>query len=941
MSYDYNALVEAIQSSRRKALDTADSAAKDRLEHVQTAVQTFETLSSHCPMTPLLWMHYAETAAQLILECNNTTNIRDNTSDESTTLAEQEASAAAMKCDLLELGLQEFPGSVVLHLYRIECLQQLQCNESNPTAKEELRVAFQTALDNVAIGSHYNEDEWVDDIFRRLVESESDPQAKASWFLQRASVPMKQANQSLVAEINQVLSSEHDLLHETLSHVDVALRSVAQQFAGFIATYEDSIDMAMHQEGILARHELIRTSDGAMHWSKLMFPGDQTYLMGLGGQATANAFIQYAMAMQKLIRTKQKDEASSGVDVPETLPMAIYERGVAECPGVETIWSSYVRHLVELIQYGKGQQCVDVAQRLRSVAQRAVRNCPYSLKLVQEQLHSAFWLARVGLEVVDPDLLLQACEREIHGKFLPLPGQFLEIYLTAIRVVKRRILYLLTPPNITKPDKKVEVVEYDESEPIAKSKNGFTLASRTVVADESLDEAMDLLDDLNEMYEEVDKRLVKAHKNWSEGRAVLWREKAQTKTIMLVGPLGFDKDGNKIGRTNTSQKEDQPLYWFEKAMRTHNPPHPDSCAAYIRSFITDAPVATAADVAKRIRQGRFLFEKALETAERPKDSKLTPLLAQEYFRDYDVALANLANEWLDFERIVGSSRSIGRAVKTIQAKLRKAQSKVPASKSGSATTLISKAPYEEDELVEYASKRHRQEESTEDRPAKKIKSSLEGNGTECELQNETKVASPENPLVVHHKVKVGHLEYPAHPYTVRVSFLSPKTEDMDLVDLFRAKCGAVVHARIMRDKHQHGRTAKSKGWGLVQFEERNAVEAALALDDVIGLHEKVLRIDRSHIPAVALVPPGMHRIKEKGEGKYSNRNEKRHKPSADSHGDSHRDAEPTIDAAKLKEASSSSATTAHNVLAFRPRAVAKKVHQKPRLNLDNKQPSPR
>ena len=68
---------------------------------------------------------------------------------------------------------------------------------------------------------------------------------------------------------------------------------------------------------------------------------------------------------------------------------------------------------------------------------------------------------------------------------------------------------------------------------------------------------------------------------------------------------------------------------------------------------------------------------------------------------------------------------------------------------------------------------------------------------------------------------------------------------------------------------------KSKGWGLVQFEEREAVEKALALTDSLGLHEKLLQIERSHMPAVSLIPPGMHRVKPKGEGRNSKRNEMR------------------------------------------------------------------
>ena len=129
-----------------------------------------------------------------------------------------------------------------------------------------------------------------------------------------------------------------------------------------------------------------------------------------------------------------------------------------------------------------------------------------------------------------------------------------------------------------------------------------------------------------------------------------------------------------------------------------------------------------------------------------------------------------------------------------------------------------------------------------------------------------------------HKVQIGNLSYRAHPFTVRVSNLSSETEDMDLVDTFRPKCGAIVHAKIMREKplpHQRHSHGKSKGWGLVQFEERDAVERALELSDVVGIREQLIKVDRSHMPAVGLVPPGMHRVNPKGAGKSSKRNQRR------------------------------------------------------------------
>ena len=125
-------------------------------------------------------------------------------------------------------------------------------------------------------------------------------------------------------------------------------------------------------------------------------------------------------------------------------------------------------------------------------------------------------------------------------------------------------------------------------------------------------------------------------------------------------------------------------------------------------------------------------------------------------------------------------------------------------------------------------------------------------------------------------VRVGNMDYPVHLYTIRVSNLSPDTEDMDLVDTFRPVCGAIVHARIVREKHADGNSKSlSKGYGLIQFEQLESVDKALVLDDTLGIHEKLVKVERSHIPAVSLVPPGMHRVRPKGEGKVSKRNQKR------------------------------------------------------------------
>ena len=198
---------------------------------------------------------------------------------------------------------------------------------------------------------------------------------------------------------------------------------------------------------------------------------------------------------------------------------------------------------------------------------------------------------------------------------------------------------------------------------------------------------------------------------------------------------------------------------------------------------------------------------------------------------------------------------------------------------------------------------------------------------------------------IKHKVRIGKLDYPAHPLTVRVSNLASDTSDMDLVDCFRPKCGAIVHARIVREKHHHGKGA-SRGWGLVQFEEHKSVDEALKLSDVVGIHEKVVNVERSHVPAVSLVPPGMHRVNPKGEGKSSKRNLKRKErkfASADASnaGQSHQPSklaenQPAItDGQKIDEKKPQQSPSI-GILAFRPRGVGKgRRHRK--LNLEGAQ----
>jgi RNA recognition motif-containing protein len=156
----------------------------------------------------------------------------------------------------------------------------------------------------------------------------------------------------------------------------------------------------------------------------------------------------------------------------------------------------------------------------------------------------------------------------------------------------------------------------------------------------------------------------------------------------------------------------------------------------------------------------------------------------------------------------------------------------------------------------------------------------------------------------------------------------------------------------VRDKHQYSNgKGKSKGWGLVQFEEREAVEKALELNDVIGIHERVIKVERSHVAAAGLVPPGMHRVNPKGDGKSTKRNQKK-KEQRMPNDVTNEDGAPKNNEGLVvaregggKQETTQAKTSSVGILSFRPRGVDKahvqsKAHRKVHLSLgDNESKS--
>jgi RNA recognition motif-containing protein len=564
---------------------------------------------------------------------------------------------------------------------------------------------------------------------------------------------------------------------------------------------------------------------------------------------------------------------------------------------------------------------------------------------VEQKLNAVLTLAGHDKTVIDGEQLLETVQQALDTKFLPNQHQCLDLYLAAIRIVKRRLLFLLARGS--EPDKAPSPLAYDNAENPA-SNNKAKSANAGSVDEETIQEVKDLLDDMEEMYDEVDSRIRKTHASWSEGRALLWKERAQTEALLTKTLRSALEDGESAAQVPNTDGEVAAS--FAKSVRLHNPAHPDLYASYIHNFsaaIVSAP-STPVQVMSNLRRIRFLYENAITSTGKSKSSGAPTTI----LRDYDTALSSLCQEWIDFERVFGSERSLAQATKMVQKKLRKAEqfhrgpkakqsrTVAPPAETEISAASAQPAPRAQDATATAAKRKHdKEEEATEnvgasDRPSKKQKTEstgLEDVSESKQVENEKaeseKLAA--KPRVIH-KVKVGDLEHPAHPFTVRILHLSPDTGDMDLVDAFRPKCGSVVHARVVREKSHRGGHGKSKGWALIQFEERDSVEKALELSGSLALHEKTLKVERSHLPAVSLVPAGMHRVRPKGEGKMSKRNEKRREHKGSNEPTKERDAEKPA-AGQSKHSEKEAATC---VLAFRPRGVGRAGHQKPRLSLD-------
>ena len=1068
MSYDYNDLVSQISKNRKLAASSSDDDdPTTKMTHLQEAVDKFSTLSSHCPMTPLLWMQYAKDTSELLqllssLSSGGNDDDEDPTASVENTASTPSISSITTRIQLLELGISEFPGCAILHLHYIQLLLDLQQNlivqhetttieddDSDGSAIIELQTKIRHALDEaiqyVGQGSHRNESQVVVAIYRidakfRAVSSSS---KEKSWddvihqsFVNRAAIPMgHDVNTTLTDEYyNFCKTYNQKPSQEIVTKIELGRRYESKTYSSLVSC-EDDIDIAMNNERILPPWDslLQEQEEGGnmetvLDWETMLRENDDDQRlfcwMGFGGMGSSTAFHKYAQTCYRYRSPIsapggggdddnddefEKEEQKKTERTIQSLASYVYERGVAECPTVESLWLSYIHHLQYLVQQSHDDSTMLQlhSSKLQNVLDRAIRNCPYSYQLVQQKLKSKLLLADSGLIILDPDELVKVIQETLAQKFITSPASCLELYMTAIEVIRRRILSLLAMATCSS--------TYDDTEPVLKHNNSKkktdTDTSTTELDDSKKEEIQDLCEDLREVYDTTDTYLRKQHSKFVDGRSQLWSDRAITESMILT-PLMMemvtmdDADIGAVSSTNSSSNNEV-FRCYEKMLNAQQPSHPGSYASYIENFVSSFPVTNSTSnpfhmVLSRLRQTRCLYQKALKSVGKPKnhtnaaaaattftiDNQMMEL--QEQRKDYVTSLKSLCYDYLLFEKVFGSDHSIANASKNVQKKLAKSsrdQQYESAKQSSKAASIADKMrDYEEKHIpaVNPSDQNNTDQQSQEKKrprvdskdpsnppPVKKqkaigqqspashddtaaIKSSNGKNDDDMDVDDNSTKPDPPKPVVVH-KVKVGKFEYPAHPFTVRISKLHTSTQDMDLVDALKLKCGAIVHARIMRERHQHhgfaggdGAKGKSKGWALVQFEERESVEKALALSGIIGIHEKLIVIERSHMPAVALVPPGMHRINPKGGGKKSKFNQKRKEkfaaggkaqttPGAKNEISNTSSESPPKGNAADKDKPSSSGRSMAGILAFQPRGVQhSQKHRKVKVAIPKK-----
>jgi hypothetical protein len=714
-------------------------------------------------------------------------------------------------------------------------------------------------------------------------------------------------------------------------------RKKTSSLTNILSSYENEIDVAMSNEGIdLPTHSFLAQPQDESNskndsdflgkylqslrrmsskWNKILLGDTNSFLLGLGGVETSRAFLKANSFLQSIYQGTMKkgksvdDTERSSIEdhiakYKNSVITSLFERAISECPTVESVWISYMNFLRAewtLLQNNASEQRhreEELSSALQSTSHRAVRNCPYSCTLFEIRMTT---LGLISASNLEPDDITVVIKEATELGFLTREA-LLHLRLVAILVVMRKLMSLVSLGTTTASNGIGK--DYDEGEemgilPAANRKNSTngTIEYRPLNPT-VMEEVQDLIEDIRDMYDEADSYLFKSHTTWSEGRVAFWKHRALAEAYTLCPiAMALEKAFNNDNEMDDDMLADkEAIQCFEKLVKAQKPSHPDSWREYIRyanashiyligrasNSAQSKPDSTAAAIST-LRRTRGLYSRAISCVKKASQTTTAPVENRQswmgkgidgtmFQRDYDAALFDLCREYLAFERSGGSEESFFHAQTLVRSKL--------ASWDPAAATIASIPSIHE----ESHGKRKLEANGIASHPENLSSTITENHDDNDEEEHDmaskrvkvkTDLKQPKKTDGVH-RVRIGKLDYPAHPYTIHVSNLSKDTQDMDLVDAFLHEFGAVVHAKILREKltgkgghHFHG---KSKCAGLIQFEERSSVEDALRRDGEFEVGGRPIKIQRSHLPAVGQVPSGMHRVNPKGEGKVSKRN---------------------------------------------------------------------
>jgi hypothetical protein len=781
-------------------------------------------------------------------------------------------------------------------------------------------------------------------------------------------------------------------------------RKITSSLTNILSSYENEIDIAMSNEGILLPRQtiFIQSYDqsisycdkdihgkletkylpslrrSSLKWNHILLGDTNTFLLGMGGVETSRAFMRGASFLQRIYQDMMKTgKTGKSVNITERSPIeehvatnkdaiirSFFERAVSESPTVESVWISYMNFLAaEWTRYRK-QDAVNInrgdelSNTLQWVSHRAVRNCPYSYTLFEIRMTT---LGLISLKREPDDITAVMKEATDLGFLNNNREAILHLRLVAIIVVTRWLTSLVsmnTTVLLTSTSTRRKDFDEDEDISIVKLGNRKTSTSGTVTY-HSLDlttteEAQDLIDEIRDMYDETDAYLFKSHVTWTEGRVVFWKHRALTEAYTLCPIAMALKAGEEDDDAVFADKN--ALQYFEKLVKAEKPSHPDSWREYIR-YASTAPIYlfgsvsndaqpipdSAAAAVCTLRRTRGLYNRAISCVKKAGQEITSSVESKQtwlgkgidgtmFQRGYDAALLDLCREYLAFERQSGSEESFVRAQALVRSKLLNWD--ITAATIAPISNIHDESSHGKRKLDADDGTGHPDDSSSkvtvnddENDEGEFVKGSKR-------VKVKTNLKQPKKTDGVH-KVRIGKLEYPAHPYTIYVSNLSKDTQDMDLVDAFVAEFGAVVHGRILREKktgkgghHFHG---ESKCNGLIQFEDRSSVENALRMNGQFEVGGRPVKIQRSHLPAVGLVPQGMHRVSPKGEGKVSKRNQVKKKSNNDGMEVEEKGKREDQYKEKQMVQSTSPSSLSLGVLSFKPRGM----RQKPKISLDS------